>query len=78
MTIQPTRPSLTITLDESELNYIRGMTQNYCGPEGTDELDKDQAIRRELFIAVSRALGYDMQTDGSIKRTFVDQMIQES
>lgn len=68
MTIQSTKPTLTITFDEYELNYLRGITQNYCGSEGTDELDKDQVIRKQLFVAVSRALGYNMLDDGSINR----------
>lgn len=77
MTIQPTNPTLTITFDESELRYLRGITQNYCGSEITDELDKDQAIRKQLFVAVSRALGYNMQNDGSINRSFPNQILKE-
>lgn len=69
MTIQPTKPTLTITFDESELNYLRRITQNYCGSEGADELDEDQVIRKQLFVAVSRALGYSMLADGSINRS---------
>ena len=68
MIIQPTEPSLTITFNKAELEYIRNITQNYCGPNMTDELDTDQFIRKQLFVAVSRALGYNMQSDGTIPR----------
>lgn len=64
MTIQPTEPSLTITLNKDELIYLSSITQNYL--LGEIESAKHTAIRMQLFVAASRALGYNMQPDGSI------------
>ena len=68
MTVQPTEPSLTITFNKADLEYIRGITQNYHGYPDMDEPSNDQHIRMQLFVAVSRALGQNMQSDGSIVR----------
>ena len=68
MTIHKQEPTLTVTLNKQELEYIMGITQNFCGTVGCDEEEEDAEIRKQLFIATSRALGYNMQADGSIPR----------
>ena len=59
--------TLTVTLNEEEINYINATTQNYQGEEFTDETKDEARIRMVLFVATSRALGFNMNDDGEIQ-----------
>jgi len=60
--------TLTLKLDEDDLKYLRGITQNYIGENPSDENQNDKRVRLALFVASSRALGVNMLDDGSITR----------
>ena len=62
--IIPEVTTYTVELTEAEVKLIRGLTQN-CDPQ----TDSTQAnLYKELFVGMSRILGYDMADDGTIKR----------
>jgi len=69
MIIQPNEPSLTVTFNKAELEYIMKITQEYQGHYDTEESDTDHEIRQQLFVAVSIALEYNIRPNKVIKRT---------
>jgi len=62
-----TKKNLVLELDEDEITFIRNLTQNYLGEPG-DETQKEKKLRLSFFVASSRALGYDINDDGSVNR----------
>ena len=62
--ITPEVTTYTVELTKAEVKFIRDLTQNYH-PE-TDSVQA--ALFKELFVGMSRILGYDMADDGAIKR----------
>lgn len=62
-----TKKNLVLELDEDEITFIRNLTQNYLGEQG-DETQKEKKLRLSFFVASSRALGYDINDDGSVNR----------
>ena len=60
------KKSLVLELEEDEIKFLRNLTQNYVG-EGLETL-KENALRLKFFVATSKALGYDMNEDGSSNR----------
>lgn len=61
-------------LNEDELRFLMGITQNYMGnPE--DESEKDKKMRTTFFVNAARALGYDMKDDGSMNRSKISDNI---
>ena len=65
--ITSTKKNLVLELDETELRFLKDLTQNYNGEPG-DETEKENKLRLSFFVAASKALGYDMNSDGSINR----------
>lgn len=62
--IKPEVTTYTVELTKAEVKLIRDLTQN-CDPQ----TDSTQAnLYKELFVGMSRILGYDMADDGTIKR----------
>lgn len=49
-----------VELTRKEVEFIRLITQNPTHSH-------DEEVRRELFVGASRLLGYDMNSDGTIK-----------
>ena len=75
MIVEPIKQSLCITFVDDEIRYLREITQNYIGAP-SDEIEQHAKIRLSLFVAASRALGYDMKDDGTIDRTsFHDRVV---
>ena len=62
--IIPEVTTYTVELTEAEVKLIRDLTQN-CSP-ATNSIKADLYL--ELFVGMSRILGYDMADDGAIKR----------
>ena len=62
-----TKKNLVLELDETELRFLKDLTQNYNGEPG-DETEKENKLRLSFFAAASKALGYDVSSDGSINR----------
>ena len=65
MKIEQPQKQMTITFNEKELQFLREITQNSFHKE---ESVRNHKIRLELFVAVSRALGYNIDTQGNILR----------
>jgi len=63
-----TKKNLVLELDETEIKFLRDLTQKYLGDPG-DETDAEHKIRLDFFVVASRALGYDMNEDGSVPRS---------
>ena len=62
--ITPEVTTYTVELTKAEVKLIRGLTQNY-----DPKIDNAEAeLYKELFVGMSRILGYDMADDGTIKR----------
>ena len=62
--IIPEVTTYTVELTKAEVKLIRDLTQNY-----DPQIDSTQAgLYKELFVGMSRILGYDMADDGTIKR----------
>ncbi len=62
--IIPEVTTYTVELTKAEVKLIRDLTQN-CDPQ-TDHTQADLYL--ELFVGMSRILGYDIADDGTIKR----------
>mgnify|MGYP006995669332 CR=1 FL=1 len=68
MEVQPTKRSITVTLNEEELKYLMDITQNsLVNPD--DEPESETKLRLQFFVMASRALGYDTKEDGSMSRS---------
>jgi len=63
--IEP-KKQLILKLEEDEIRYLKALTQNYLGDD--EEPSKDKKIRTQLFVHCSRAMGYEINDDGSMKR----------
>ena len=62
--IIPEVTTYTVELTKAEVKLIRDLTQN-CSP-ATNSIKA--GLYKELFVGMSRILGYDMADDGTIKR----------
>ena len=62
--IIPEVTTYTVELTKAEVKLIRDLTQNYDPQIDSAEAD----LYKELFVGMSRILGYDMADDGTIKR----------
>ena len=62
--IIPEVTTYTVELTKAEVELIRDLTQN-CDPQNAAERAE---LYKELFVGMSRILGYDMADDGTIKR----------
>jgi hypothetical protein len=67
MELRETHTTVSVEMTIPEIEYIRRMTQNYMA--GSEESSTDFQTRLALFVGSSRILGYDMEDDGSIKKT---------
>lgn len=67
-----TKPNLVLELNEDELKVLRDCTQNFNTSMYEDaeysEMPKEKSIRLKLYVEASRALGYDVNDDGSSTR----------
>lgn len=64
MTHIKTNKKFLVELTSDEVRTIQGLVQN-CNPEESEELKK---LYLELFVGMSRLLGYDMKDDGTMTR----------
>jgi len=69
--------TLTLELNEDEINFLRNYTQNYLGDDPTMETEEETAIRLRFFVHSSRALGISMEDDGSIGRNHINYTMQQ-
>jgi len=60
------KSSLILELNEEELYYLCKLTQNCLEPNPEEESLDNKAIRTDLFVACSRALGYEVDSLGNI------------
>ena len=64
MIVKSPEPTLTITLNIKEIKWLRDASQNSEIGEPEDQ----SKIRLAFFVASARALGYEMNDDGSANR----------
>lgn len=61
-------PSLTVTFNKAELEYLVDITQSYCEWSRSYENESDTIIREKLFALASRALGYSINCNGTLNK----------
>ena len=64
MIIGKPEPTLTITLNEKEIKWIKDISQN----SELSETEEESKLRLSFFIAAAKALGYNINDDGSANR----------
>lgn len=63
-----TNQKFLVELTTDEVRIIRDFTQN-CRPDESNELKQTYL---QLFVGMSRLLGYDMKDDGSVIRGIIN------
>lgn len=75
-----TKPNLVLELNEDDLKVLRDCTQNFNTSIYKDteysESPKEKSIRLKLYVEASRALGYDVNDDGSLSRMREDKQLK--
>ena len=65
MKVNKPEPTLHIELDKHEIEVLRDITQN----PPIDLIEKDKQVLLNIWVACSRALGYNVNSDGTANRS---------
>jgi hypothetical protein len=69
MKVEAPELTLKITLDSKEIKWLMNISQNALG----DETEQEKEIRKAFFVTSARALGYDINNNGTFYKSQLPQ-----